>query len=82
LKLFRTGAGVFVQEDEQYFELAGHDWDSLLAQEDLSGFLSESITSAKPVTGFHDAQILAPISRQEVWAAGVTYYRSRGARME
>jgi len=28
------------------------------------------------------AEVLAPISRQEVWAAGVTYYRSRGARME
>ena len=24
----------------------------------------------------------APIEGQEVWAAGVTYYRSRGARME
>ena len=28
------------------------------------------------------AELLAPIGRQEVWAAGVTYYRSRGARME
>jgi 2-dehydro-3-deoxy-D-arabinonate dehydratase len=27
-------------------------------------------------------QILAPIGSQEVWAAGVTYYRSRSARME
>ena len=28
------------------------------------------------------SSILAPIDHQEVWAAGVTYYRSRGARME
>ena len=28
------------------------------------------------------AQILAPIENQEVWAAGVTYYRSLSARME
>src|SRR5262245_44436065 len=27
-------------------------------------------------------QLLAPIDRQEVWAAGVTYRRSRTARME
>src|SRR4029079_18701058 len=27
------------------------------------------------------AQLLAPIGSQEVWAAGVTYYRSRTARM-
>ena len=26
--------------------------------------------------------MLPPIDGQEVWAAGVTYYRSRGARME
>ena len=26
--------------------------------------------------------MLAPIGNQEVWAAGVTYYRSRSARME
>ncbi len=29
-----------------------------------------------------DAQFLAPIDAQEVWAAGVTYLRSRDARME
>ena len=31
--------------------------------------------------GFRD-QILAPLVSQEVWAAGVTYYRSRTARIE
>lgn len=30
----------------------------------------------------HDAILLAPIDVQEVWAAGVTYLRSRDARME
>ncbi len=31
---------------------------------------------------FDPSLLLAPIARQEVWAAGVTYFRSRGARME
>src|SRR5215472_8215341 len=38
----------------------------------------------KTETGWQDqepAKPLAPIDRQEVWAAGVTYYRSRTARM-
>ena len=30
----------------------------------------------------HASELLAPIGQQEVWAAGVTYFRSRGARME
>ncbi len=45
-------------------------------------FLGEVVASTKPSLDFHEAKLLAPISRQEVWAAGVTYYRSRGARME
>ncbi len=31
---------------------------------------------------YDQAQILAPVDRQEVWAAGVTYKRSQQARME
>ncbi|MHB8510155.1 MAG: fumarylacetoacetate hydrolase family protein, partial [Candidatus Dormibacteria bacterium] len=27
-------------------------------------------------------ELLAPVDRQEVWAAGVTYIRSRDARLE
>jgi len=34
------------------------------------------------VDGDSREQILAPIISQEVWAAGVTYYRSRTARIE
>ena len=43
---------------------------------------SPSSTRARPLADFASAQILAPIGTQEVWAAGVTYYRSRSARME
>lgn len=39
----------------------------------------EADTSAIPA---HDAILLAPIDEQEVWACGVTYLRSRDARME
>ncbi len=43
------------------------------------GGLIDSQTAPVPVAG---AWLLAPIDRQEVWAAGVTYRRSRTARME
>ena len=36
----------------------------------------------EPVRQFNSATILAPAVNQEVWAAGVTYYRSRNARIE
>jgi 2-dehydro-3-deoxy-D-arabinonate dehydratase len=40
------------------------------------------VANGEAAADFAAAQILAPIGTQEVWAAGVTYYRSRSARME
>ena len=54
-----------------------------MAREDLRS-LSERycVDGEAPTQEFQGAKLLAPIGQQEVWAAGVTYYRSRGARME
>jgi 2-dehydro-3-deoxy-D-arabinonate dehydratase len=81
LRLFRTKTGCVVEQGWQYFRVEA-EWDGLLAQEDLAGTLQGLIAGREPVAGFHQAELLAPIGTQEVWAAGVTYYRSRGARME
>ena len=82
MRLFRTTGGVFVEENQRHFLIADHGWDALLARDDLPEFLAEFVQRASPLAGFHEGDLLAPISGQEVWAAGVTYYRSRGARME
>lgn len=81
MKLFRTMGGVFAEEDEQHYLVAEHGWDELLSRNDLPEFLAGFVERARPLAGFHE-ELLAPIVGQEVWAAGVTYYRSRGARME
>lgn len=81
LRLFRTKTGCVVEQGWQYFRIEA-DWDELLAEEDLAGMLRGLIGGREPVAGFHQTELLAPIGTQEVWAAGVTYYRSRGARME
>jgi 2-dehydro-3-deoxy-D-arabinonate dehydratase len=82
VRLYRTTKGIFAEEIEQHYPLSAHSWDGLLAREDLPEFLNEHVSRAKPSEEFRDAELLAPIGQQEVWAAGVTYYRSRGARME
>jgi len=71
-----------VERKGWYFSVDGEGWDLLLAQDDLRGALSALIEGRESSAGFDAAELLAPIGRQEVWAAGVTYYRSRGARME
>ncbi len=44
--------------------------------------LAEESLKSAPVAAPDPNELLAPIGSQEVWAAGVTYFRSRSARME
>jgi 2-dehydro-3-deoxy-D-arabinonate dehydratase len=81
MKLYRTSTGVFAEEDGRFYLVPSSNWDELIASPDLHARASAAINAAQ-VVAFDHATILAPIVSQEVWAAGVTYYRSRNARME
>ena len=82
MKLYRTSGGIYVEDEGSYYLLPHSNWDALVTQDDLSGFLLSHIKRSEAAEDFSSAKILAPIGSQEVWAAGVTYYRSRSARME
>lgn len=85
MKLYRTTQGAFVEEQEKFYPLgtvtSAAEWDALICHSDLSGAARAAIRTAS-IPKLDAASILAPIGTQEVWAAGVTYYRSRTARME
>lgn len=83
MKLYRVRQGILVEEEGWTGLLGEGDWDALFNRSNLSGYLAKAIKKSKrvkfdPAT----APLLPPIGSQEVWAAGVTYYRSRDARME
>lgn len=82
MKLFRTATGRFVKHEGHAYRIGALTWDALLAHEDLEACLRAVVDGEAPTDEFQGAELLAPIGTQEVWAAGVTYYRSRGARME
>ncbi|MBN2473523.1 MAG: fumarylacetoacetate hydrolase family protein [Pirellulales bacterium] len=80
---YRTPRGVVLQVGSQYFDLTGVDWDDLFCRPDEGQRLAERAASRQPLPCKPAASdLLPPIGSQEVWAAGVTYYRSRSARME
>jgi 2-dehydro-3-deoxy-D-arabinonate dehydratase len=81
LKLYRTTKGVFLEENGNYYLVSGAEWDDLICDADLHGRARAAI-SEDALTTLDPSIILAPVVSQEVWAAGVTYYRSRSARME
>ena len=82
MKLFRTANGRYVEEDGHQYRIDALTWDALIAHENLEACLEAIIENEAPTHEFQGVPLLAPIDGQEVWAAGVTYYRSRGARME
>ena len=92
LKLYRTPAGSVVEQGGRHVLLDVSSWDALINREHLHEYLLERAgeaarsQSAAATTaagaGGERFRPLAPVESQEVWAAGVTYYRSRTARME
>ncbi len=85
IRLYRTQLGVLIEHQGRFYEVTGVYWDRIVQQEDLKAFLRQYIApGAELPEGFtlRDSDFLPPIVSQEVWAAGVTYRRSRTARME
>jgi 2-dehydro-3-deoxy-D-arabinonate dehydratase len=86
MKLYRTAGGSIVEHQDRFYGGADASWDQLVIREDLEAHLTKTLPQWKPIDAgsFADIEklLVAPIGSQEVWASGVTYYRSRNARME
>ncbi|MFM8358327.1 MAG: fumarylacetoacetate hydrolase, partial [Verrucomicrobiota bacterium] len=55
---------------------------ALLETEDPAARVREALASGVPAEPLAGVTLLPPVDGQEVWAAGVTYLRSKKARME
>jgi 2-dehydro-3-deoxy-D-arabinonate dehydratase len=81
MKLYRNRQGWWAQRDGSYVNLREFALDLWLSAEDPATHLAHHLADTKGWAREVEA-ILAPIESQEVWAAGVTYLRSKAARME
>jgi 2-dehydro-3-deoxy-D-arabinonate dehydratase len=85
MKLYKTENGILLEKDDLFYRLHETDWDTAVNRDDLYEWLEIQVQELIPITFTADIpmpEILAPIGSQEVWASGVTYFRSRTARME
>lgn len=81
MQLYRTRHGLFLRSPNlTWHQLEEQDWDHLFNRPDLHAHLAAE--AARLPAAAEPTDLLAPIGSQEVWAAGVTYFRSRTARME
>ncbi|MCK8493099.1 MULTISPECIES: fumarylacetoacetate hydrolase family protein [Spirosoma] len=85
MKLYKTRSGIVLESNNSYYSVPADSWDDLVNQDNLHDTLRQLTQSATPADDHQQwvqTGLLAPIGRQEVWASGVTYLRSRDARME
>jgi 2-dehydro-3-deoxy-D-arabinonate dehydratase len=82
MKLYRSHHGIVAENADGFYALNETSWDALISREDLRDHLKKRARESKPVDAPLPEDLLPPIGSQEVWAAGVTYFRSRDARME
>ncbi len=85
MKLYKTTGGIVIQKGDSYYLRNEPDWDSFVNDDRLHSKML-AITETTSVSA--DARFLAetelqpPIKSQEIWACGVTYYRSKVGREE
>lgn len=85
MKIYNTKRGIVIEHQGKYFLSDESDWNIFINRQKLFSHIVEEIRVLDPDPSLADlttSNLLAPISKQEVWASGVTYLRSREARME
>lgn len=85
MKIYKTYDAIVLEHEGQCFLSTESNWDRYINRDNLHALLKEEIRRLSPVgtsEWLADKRLLAPIGSQEVWAAGVTYLRSKAARMD
>lgn len=81
MRLYRTkGDEIVIEDAGKYYSAGPSSWDALMSEDDLGDFLRGVCATARNLDRL--SELLPPVGGQEVWAAGVTYFRSRSARMD
>lgn len=85
MRLYKTTDGLIIEANDACFQVPNQQWDDYINRDDLHEQMKKDIANQQPIgdtAWLQNQSILAPIESQEIWAAGVTYLRSKVARME
>jgi 2-dehydro-3-deoxy-D-arabinonate dehydratase len=82
MKIYKTSRGIVVERHSDLFLSPEADWDKFVNRPDLYQEVLLHIKKLKPDPTLYsviNGSLEAPIGRQEIWASGITYARSRQA---
>jgi 2-dehydro-3-deoxy-D-arabinonate dehydratase len=81
MKIYKTSSATIIAHGDEFYSTR-MPWDELINRDNLFNVLLKEISGLPKASGLPDGDIQAPIGTQEVWASGVTYFRSKEARMD
>jgi 2-dehydro-3-deoxy-D-arabinonate dehydratase len=85
MKIYKVKNGVILEKDSALYLLEAKNWDEFVNDDNLLRKIQQIILSKDPIENGQSiikSSLEAPIQTQELWASGVTYYRSKVGRQE
>ena len=85
MKLYKTKKGLVIKQEDAYYLVEDENWDSFVNDDKLFSkmvTITQTNAPSEDAKNLVDSDIQPPIQSQEVWACGVTYFRSKVGRQE
>lgn len=85
MKLYKTKQAIIIEKDDLFYLVTEQSWDNFVNDDQLYEKMEKQTQNASPDPKGNEllkSDIVAPIESQEIWASGVTYYRSKEGRQE
>lgn len=84
MKLYKTINGIIIENKDGLYEADINDWNSFINDNNLSKKITALVASGNVIRtdSIEESQIVSPLDKQELWACGVTYLRSKVGRQE
>jgi 2-dehydro-3-deoxy-D-arabinonate dehydratase len=84
MKLYKTKNNILIENENLFYLLEDEDWDIFINDDNLFKKTLRITKANSPLNTRKDLlkDLQAPIQSQELWAAGVTYFKSKEGRQE
>ncbi len=82
MKLYKTKAGIVIEKENKFFLSKDENWDEFVNDDELFQKMFSLTKSLAAGNSDLIKDVLAPVGKQELWACGVTYLRSKVGRQE
>ncbi|HEY7885745.1 MAG TPA: fumarylacetoacetate hydrolase family protein [Cellvibrionaceae bacterium] len=84
MKIYKLHTGILLENDNAFYKI-DEDWNTFINNDDLLQKARRLLAQLTPIDNARqvlEQELDAPMQGQELWASGVTYFRSKEGRQE